>query len=154
MATSTQLSHLYTGRPNPGMARIPRHPTRQSQPTTTPVHCQYPHRLQHHLQGDHRFPTIYPRQVERHNSPIRPIPVLRHFTSLPQHQSHYTRATCGFPRHINPPGSRPHQRRPHRPRRQHFQHSTPRPIFTQHTPLCQLPWIFCPGRSHHPQPTP
>ena len=154
MATSKQLSHLYTCRPNLGMARIPCHPTRQSQPTTTPLHCQSPHRLQHHLQGDHRFPAIYSRQVERHHPPIRPIPVLRHFTSFPQHQSHYTRTACGFPSHINPPGSRPHQRRPHRPCRQHFQHSTPRPIFAQHTPLCQLPWIFCPGRSHHPQPTP
>ena len=127
---------------------------RHPQPTTAPVHRQSPHRLQHHLQRHHRFPTIYPCQVERHHSPIRPIPIQRHLTSLPQHQSHHTRTTRGFPSHLNPPGSRPHQCRPYRPSRQHCQHFTPRSVSTQHTPLCQLPWLFCPGRPHHPQPTP
>ena len=75
------------------------------------------------------------------------VPIRRHLTTLPQHQSHHS---C----HFHPQRSCPHQRRPHRPCWQHRQHFTPRPLPTQHTSLCQLPWLFCSGRSHHPQPTP
>ena len=82
------------------------------------------------------------------------FPIPRHLTTFPPHQSHPPHTTTRLPCHFHPQGSCAHQRRPHRPCWQRHKHSTTSPLPPEHTPLSQLPWLFCPGRTHRPRPKP